>query len=416
MKEIKNKSGKRFIIKRPLRFCAAAVAALAIAVSGAAAGQAYGDTLPTVLLCEAGTTNVSLQTALPVSAKLSGQPREEAGNMSVNLSLFGLFDIKQTKVEYTERPMLIPCGSPFGIKMLTAGVIVTDFGTINGASPARDAGVQIGDNILRVNGLTITSNADIARAVQANRDSTAIYLERAGVGMTFNIEPVKTADDESYRIGVWVRDSTAGIGTVTYYDPDSGIFGGLGHGVCDADTGQMLPLAKGEAVSVAISSVVKGKPGLPGELCGAFLSNAPIGIIEANTESGVFGTMTYPPSLDDAIPMAFKQEVEPGPATVLTTLYGSSPKEYAVMIEKIDYNEKSKVKNMILRVTDPELLSQTGGIVQGMSGSPILQNGRLCGAVTHVFVGDCTRGYAIFAENMRGEQLTMNDEQSLPAA
>ena len=345
---------------------------------------------------------------------------------SETLRLFGAFPIKQVQVEKTERKILAPCGIPFGIKMLTDGVLVTDFGDIDGRRPAADAGVEIGDVIVKINGVTIASNADISDAVQLAPEKTEIELRRGGsyesgkyfafdstgsrvynenqnkseTVLTITAVPVKSSSDGIYKLGVWVRDSTAGLGTMTYYNTETNTFGGLGHGVCDADTGKLLPMHKGEAVSVSIESVIKSENGVPGELCGSFMSRAPIGIIEKNTETGIFGTMNYPPTESILYPVAFKQEARAGEAEILSTLSGNSPKRYSIVIEKVDYNQHTKSKNMVIRVTDPELLSRAGGIVQGMSGSPVIQNGMLVGAVTHVFVGDSTRGYGIFAENM----------------
>ncbi|MCL2086141.1 MAG: SpoIVB peptidase [Oscillospiraceae bacterium] len=320
------------------------------------------------------------------------------------LKLFGIIPIKNVETEQIERPLLIPGGMPFGIKMLTAGAVVTGFGNVDGVdrvySPAKEGGILSGDVIRKVNGLEVSKNSDIIQALQVSTTKTHIVLERAGQVIRVNFKPEISKKDGLAKIGMWVRDSSAGIGTVTFYEPKAGKFGGLGHGVCDIDTGKLLPLHKGEAVSVSIGTVVKGMPGAPGELSGSFLSRVPIGTITSNTESGVFGTAHFPMSVEDSIPMAFKQEVTVGKASILTTVSGNTPKEFDIIIEKIDYNEQNKVKNMVIRVTDPALLSRTGGIVQGMSGSPIIQNGMLAGSITHVFVNDAKRGYAIFAENM----------------
>jgi stage IV sporulation protein B len=364
--------------------------------------------LPDYIYCESAGdyAGMGFHSALPVSVSPKADSivaSTGAGNQQTyqsTFNLFGLFPVKDVKTRITERPSLVPCGTPFGIKILTDGVIVTDYGIINGVSPAKDAGILIGDNILKVNGSKITNNNDIARAVQKDCDKATVELLRNGQNMTIVVDPVVSDDDRLLKIGVWVRDSTAGIGTITYYDPARQVFAGLGHAVCDADTGQTLPLSEGEAVSVTISNIIKSRPGLPGELGGAFLSSVPIGNITGNLECGVFGKMNYVLTQNEPIPMAFKQEVKLGPAVIYATVAGTTPKCYDVIIEQLDYNENSKVKNMVVRVTDSDLLRQTGGIVQGMSGSPIIQDGRLIGAVTHVFVSDCTRGYAIFAENM----------------
>jgi stage IV sporulation protein B len=344
----------------------------------------------------------------------------------IDLCLFGLFPIKRIQAEKIERPLLIPGGIPFGIKILTDGAIVTELGMVDGengfVSPARNAGIKPGDVITAVNGIQILSNDDVAVAVQTNPDNSVVALRRDERELTIDVKPVRSNRDGLLKIGMWVRDSSAGIGTLTFYNPADSTFGGLGHAVCDVDTGQILPLSSGQAVSVYISGVVKGYPGTPGELCGAFMSQSTVGSITANTEAGIFGVMENIPAnftenLEDsenngAIEMAYKQEVRVGAATMITTIDGEMPAEYEVMIEKIDFNDRGQVKNMIVRVTDRELLNKSGGIVQGMSGSPLIQNGRLIGAITHVFVSDPTRGYAIFAENMYRESQGAKTEKN----
>ena len=352
------------------------------------------------------------------------------------LKLFGIFPIKDVEVEEIERPALVPCGTPFGIKIMTSGVIVTEYGEVETsdgiAAPAKEEGIKIGDIITSVNGRAISTNEELAGAVQTDPEKTVLTVVRPDSSKissktasksepansianepTIEIvaKPVHGKLDSILKIGIWVRDSSAGIGTMTYYDPDRRTFAGLGHGVCDIDTGQLLPLSKGGAVSVSISDVVKGTAGSPGELCGTFLSRVPPGVIKYNTDTGIFGSMTDAPTIGEPIPMAFKQEVHTGEASILSTLSGGEPKEYSIVIEKISFNEDNKIKNMIVRVTDAELLDKAGGIVQGMSGSPIIQDGRLAGAVTHVFVGDTTRGYAIFAENMYRSGVTVSAEE-----
>ncbi|MDF2567582.1 MAG: stage sporulation protein, partial [Oscillospiraceae bacterium] len=206
--------------------------------------------------------------------------------------------------------------------------------------------------------------------------------------------------DNTFKIGLWVRDSSAGIGTVTFYNPENSVFGGLGHAVCDVDTGQVMPIMSGEVVDVNINGVTRGSSGSPGELKGSFSSNKDSGSIAVNNETGVFGVLYQNPSNHSAIPIAMKQEVKTGKATIFTTVSGNTPQEYKINIEKVNLNDNSMTKNMVIKITDPELLQKTGGIVQGMSGSPIMQNGVLVGAVTHVFINDPTKGYGIFIENM----------------
>ena len=202
-----------------------------------------------------------------------------------------------------------------------------------------------------------------------------------------------------YRAGIWVRDSAAGIGTLTFYLPSEGRFAGLGHAVCDVDTGQILPLRSGEIVNVLVTGVVRGRAGRPGELTGTFAGGGNIGVLEQNNSMGIYGRMDAPPE-GMAAELALRNEVSVGPATIFATVEGAQAKEYAVYIEKVNLTDRNPTKNIVIRIDDQELLEKTGGIVQGMSGCPIMQNGKLVGAVTHVFVNDPTRGYGIFAENM----------------
>jgi stage IV sporulation protein B len=322
----------------------------------------------------------------------------------------GFWRFGQTAVETLERPegprrIVVPGGTPFGIKMHTHGVLVVGMSDIQTGSkthnPAKDAGLKIGDIIVKIGGLTVNRNDDVARFVsQSNGDELIVTAIRDNIEMDFYLTPAKSDYDKGYKVGVWVRDSSAGIGTLTYYDPEDLTFGGLGHAVCDIDTGALMPLFSGEIVDVNISGVNAGLSGRPGELRGTFLSESSIGRLSLNSECGIFGFLHGAPYSAKPVEMAFNSEIAPGPATILVTISGNKPRSFEVLIERVNHGETSPNKNMVLRVTDSELLSLCGGIVQGMSGSPILQDGRLAGAVTHVFVNDPTRGYGIFAENM----------------
>lgn len=323
----------------------------------------------------------------------------------VSLKLFGVIPIKDVKVTNIDRPLLVPGGTPFGIKMLTKGVVVIGLADIDGKngaiSPSKEAGLKVGDIILSVDGEIVESNQDIARVIEKTDGKTVdIVLQRDEREIELEISPVFSTAGQCYKAGIWVRDSSAGIGTVTYFDPATSAFGSLGHPVCDVDTGEILPLDTGEVVPVAIGDVIKAQSGVPGELSGSFISESPIGMLMKNTQTGLFGTLNFCPSAYDQIPMALRQEVKIGPATIYTTISGTTPCEYNILIEKIDLNDDTITKNIVIKVTDPKLLAATGGIVQGMSGSPIIQNGKLIGAVTHVFVKDPTKGYGIFCENM----------------
>ena len=305
--------------------------------------------------------------------------------------------------EYEERKTVIPCGTPFGIKMLTDGVVVTDFGAVNGRlsqlSPAESAGIRKGDIITAVNGKPVTSSAALSEAVQEQPVCT-IKVLRGEEELTFTAEALESDIDGGYRLGMWTKDSVAGIGTMTCYDPDTGVFAGLGHGISDASSGVRMPLLSGEITAVTITDIIRGSSGAPGELCGAFISSVEIGKLTRNSDYGVFGNCPNSPILADRVEVAHPAEVKTGEATILCTTAGMMPSEYTVEIVSIDRDSDSPVRNMTVRITDPALLSRTGGIVQGMSGSPLLQNGRLVGAVTHVLVNDPAMGYAVFAENM----------------
>ena len=359
---------------------------------------------------EGETFSVSSMFGIQVNTSYEEDAAAQAGtdtpvSQQVGLSLFGIIPVKTATVDTVPEIMLAPCGTPFGVKILTDGVIVVglnDITTADGTvNPGKQANIQTGDIIYKINGVEVSSNDDVAKAISSSKGETvSVELQRDGKNLTLPLTPALSSIDNTYKAGLWVRDSSAGIGTVSFYDPQTGAFGGLGHAISDVDTGEVLPVLKGDVVNVKIHDIVKGTVGTPGELRGSFVSNESCGTITVNNDSGVFGTMYEAPYYDRLVPMGLKQEIQTGKATILTTINGSTPKEYEIEIEKFNLFENSPTKNMVIRITDPELLELCGGIVQGMSGSPILQNGKLVGAVTHVFVNDPTRGYAIFAENM----------------
>lgn len=311
----------------------------------------------------------------------------------------GAIPIKEAEITPTERPQLIPCGTPFGIKIRSEGVMVVSVGS---NSPAAKSGIKQGDVITSVNGTEVYTNEEISDAVQLSDENAEVVLKRGDSEICLSV-PTEQNGDGTLKIGAWVRDSAAGIGTMTWYDPATGFFGGLGHAVSDVTTGQCVPLAGGEINAAEINGVVKGTCGEAGELCGSFIPDEKTGTLLANTEVGVFGT-TSEPINGEAIPMAFRQEVECGSAVILSTIDGGGVREYDIEIERINLLDMTGSKSMVIKITDPELIEKTGGIVRGMSGSPIIQNGRLVGAVTHVLINDPTRGYAVFAESM-AEQL-----------
>lgn len=321
------------------------------------------------------------------------------------LKLLGIIPIKTVNICEVEEPVLIPCGNPFGIKLLTDGVIVVEvssFETENGiSSPAYDAGIKNGDIIKTINGKKVTSNEDIEKIISgSNGEKQEFVIIRDNKTRKIIVTPKLCKTDNLYRIGLWVRDSSAGIGTLTFYNPTNKVFAGLGHPVCDVDTGEILPLLKGEVVKVEINGIKKGKAGYPGELLGSFTINPAIGTLDINSTSGLYGQLTSEKFKNQAVPLGLRQEIKTGKAYIYTTIAGDMPQKYEITIEKIDYTDSQQCKNMVIKVTDKELLEKTGGIVQGMSGSPIIQNDKLVGAVTHVFVNNPTKGYAIFADTM----------------
>jgi len=287
---------------------------------------------------------------------------------------------------------LIPGGNTVGIRLNTKGLLITDF---EAGSPAKAAGLRKGDVIICANGISVNSAEALRESLQ--RDRVVLTVLRNDRPGEFCVTPITTA--EGKKLGIYIRNSVSGIGTVTYYDPQSGAFGALGHGVNDKESMSLMPMQDGVLVQSEILSVEKGKRGCPGELKGKFDNDQIVGRINSNLQQGIFGTMSAPPDRN-AIPIAEADSIKKGSAVILSNIRDREVKPYTVEIVEIHANAARMGRNLLLKITDSELLSQTGGIVQGMSGSPILQNGRIVGAVTHVLVNDPTRGYGIFIENM----------------
>lgn len=314
-----------------------------------------------------------------------------AGNtFQMKLRLLGLIDIKDVSVQVVDRRVVSLCGTPFGIKMVTDGVMVVGTGSVTNlqsqaVNPAQDAGVLEGDVILSLNGEKISSKKQLTQIVSAcSGQPISMVIRRGDELEQLTVSPVKSSLDNDYHLGLWVRDSSAGIGTMTFYDPQNGCFAGLGHAICDVDTGQIMPLSQGEIVEASIIGVDPGSSGDPGQLQGAFVAHKASGLLYANSYNGVYGQLFDAPAYAQTIPMAQSQEVTEGPAQILTTISGETPAYFDAYIEKVSLSQEEPTKNMVIRITDPDLLEISGGIVQGMSGSPIIQDGMLVGAVTHV--------------------------------
>ena len=325
---------------------------------------------------------------------------DTSGN--VTLALFGVVPVKTVRAVSTPRRTVQVCGTPFGVKLFSDGALVVAFSdrytALGSENPAKAAGLRLGDLIISAGGSPVRSNADLTAAIQAaNGAPLPVTYSRGGTQHTATLTPVQDENGE-YKAGVWVRDSGAGIGTMSFVDAERGTFAGLGHSISDTDTGAELTLLSGEIVPVTITGCIRGAAGSPGELRGEF-SAAVAGTVLANDTAGVYGSYCGP-QIGQSLPVANLQEVTPGAAQLWTTVTGTTAQPYEIQIERVTMTGSDPNRNLMIRVTDKKLLEITGGIVQGMSGSPIVQNGRLAAVLTHVLVNDPTRGYAIFAATM----------------
>ena len=353
---------------------------------------------------------LTLNTSVPVKAiykntsAVDSKTYQVGETFTVDLKIFGVIPFSTADVQVVDDMYAAVLGTPFGMKIYTEGVLVielSDINTKNGTvNPAKQAGIRVGDYIESVNGEKVTCNEDLSYLVEASGGQALNFkINRDGKTVYIKAKPQKSSDDDMWRLGIWVRDSSAGIGTLTFYSPSTNIVCGLGHGICDDDTETLLTVERGEMVNAQIVSVTKGAAGSPGELKGKFTFDS-IADIELNSDCGIYGTLKGSLQVANLTEIALKQEVEDGEAQILCTTSGDTAKLYSCTIKKRTANYLSKTQNFIVTVTDKELLSATGGIVQGMSGSPILQDGKIIGAVTHVLVSDPEVGYGIFIENM----------------
>ena len=305
---------------------------------------------------------------------------------------------------------VIPLGKAVGIKLFSDGVLVVGLSPVEtgeGRScPGKDCGLKTGDVITHINGGEVDTIEEVqALVAQQEGEPLTIQAVRGQRQLQLTVAAVENSQGV-YQLGVWLRDSMAGIGTMTFYDPASGVFGALGHGINDVDTSMLMPLESGSIMPATVSEVKRGTSGEPGELHGQFDLTRDLGTLYANTNLGIFGQMPREVvgSAVEPVEVASRDQVETGPATILSNIRGDEVEEFDIQITHL-YPEGDGTRSMMVEVTDPELLEATGGIVQGMSGSPICQNGRLVGAVTHVLVNDPTKGYGILAENMLKQAL-----------
>ena len=345
---------------------------------------------------------INIQPAAPISMYGTTE-----GTYHINMKLFGFIDMKDIEVSVGPDQYAVPCGTPIGIYLKADGVMVIGTGEIineagNAIEPAFGI-LKSGDYIESVNGMQLDTKEDLIEAVNAcNGKAIQMEVRRNGNLLNLEVEPVQAADG-SFKLGAWVRDDTQGIGTMTYVTQD-GMFGALGHGISDSDTGQLVAVEAGELYETEILGITKGESGTPGVMSGVIYygPGTKRGEVISNTEEGIFGTVNaeYQNKIESGlIPIGFRQDVKKGSAFIRSSVSGEV-KDYAIEIQRVDHASLQKNKGMTIKVVDEELLELTGGIVQGMSGSPVIQNGRIVGAVTHVLVNDPTRGYGIFIENM----------------
>ncbi|WP_073088924.1 SpoIVB peptidase [Thermosyntropha lipolytica] len=334
------------------------------------------------------------------------------GRAEVTLKVLGYVPVKTIEVESVPVKRVVLGGHSIGVLLQSNGIMVVGFAPIitdegEKISPAREQGVEIGDLIMAVDGYEVKTENDLARIIDSKKDETfSLRIKREDKIISLPVKGYFCRETGRYRIGLYVRDGVIGVGTLSFWDPESKVYAALGHIIIDADTKQGIDVLKGKIMSASVQTIKPGRPGRPGEKIGVFASEGEIaGNIIKNTLFGIYGQTegeVRNPLYDYAIEVGYAHQVKKGPAEMYTVVNGDSIEKFAIEIEKV-YPERQNGKGMIIRVTDPRLLSLTGGIIQGMSGSPIVQDGKIIGAVTHVFLNDPTRGYGVFMDNMLAE-------------
>lgn len=353
---------------------------------------------------EAGVeTHIDYRSPVTINTK-------ETGNTELQLKV-GNVPIKTVKVNVLDDFKVFPGGQSIGVQLQTAGVLVVGHHLVDTGnekiSPGELSKIRVGDMILKVNGMYINDIEEVGKLVKEAGDKKqplSLLVTRGEEKIEVELHPAYDVKDQAYRMGLYIRDSAAGVGTLTFYDPKSKKYGALGHVISDIDTGKPIVVGDGHIVQSRVTSIEKGTNGAPGEKFAIFKDeNEKLGNITKNTPFGIFGEMSkYPDNnmVKEPIPIAFTEQVEEGPAQILTVVDGQRVEKFDIEIVNVIQQRFPATKGMIIKVTDPRLLEKTGGIVQGMSGSPIIQKGRLVGAVTHVFVNDPTSGYGLFIEWM----------------
>lgn len=318
-------------------------------------------------------------------------------------------NVKNIDVNIIEKTQVIPIGLVSGIKLYTSGALVVGMSEIKGLDnqkykPYEGSGIEEGDTIIQIGENEINNADDLVNAVnQSNGEELNIFYIRNGRKEETRIYPLKTGENE-YKLGLWVRDSAAGIGTMTYYEPKTGNFAALGHGIADIDTGELIDVGNGEFITTKVLSIIKGENGTPGKIQGSINDQSQIGTITKNSAFGIYGKVTdiskVSANSGKIMDVALRKDIKLGKATMLCSLDEKNAEEYEIEIEKIYLNNDYDNKSMLIKVTDKRLIEKTGGIIQGMSGSPVIQNGKFIGAVTNVLVSDPTQGYVVFGDIM----------------
>lgn len=334
------------------------------------------------------------------------------GKSTVEFKLLDLIPIRTVEVDVLPPIKLVPGGHSIGVVLHSHGVIVVGSSPIKTeegsyVNPAKDAGINVGDIILSINGIPVQNDSQVAEIIDKSgqdKQSLNLMIKRNEERLQITVKPILCNETKRYRIGLFVRDSAAGVGTLTFYEPKTNIYGALGHVISDSDTNQPIDCAQGKIVAATVSGIQHGKRGQPGEKIGVFIEEDKLlGDIQKNTAFGIYGNLNVSLSNDiynSAIPVASMNQVQTGYAEILTVVEGHKIEKFAIEIQKVNMQASPESKGMVIKITDPRLMEKTGGIVQGMSGSPIIQNGKIVGAVTHVFVHDPTKGYGCFVDWM----------------
>ena len=368
--------------------------------------------IPTLFGVKINTINssniqIDMQDTLQTATTLADTNTNQVGQMNLSLNLFDKIPIKQIDVDVIKRTKVIPLGNAIGLKLYTKGVMVVGMSEIQGedkqiCKPYEGIGIEEGDMIIEVDNEKInTTDELIDRVNKSKGNKIDLKFIRDEETLETSIIPVKTSEDE-YKLGLWVRDAAAGVGTATLYEPETGNFCALGHAITDIDTGEIVNISNGELMSTNIVAITKGKKGSPGQIKGTIENGEELGDVEKNTAFGLYGKITKANKLDlnneEALEVALREEIKEGDAEIICELENGKKEKYSIKIEKIYTSNSHDNKSMLIKITDDRLIEKTGGIIQGMSGSPIIQNGKFIGAVTHVLVQNPTEGYAVFGD------------------